>query len=147
MRYSLSEILQKADQEKTQDEKVASLQSNDSPALRRILQLTFAPEAQWLLPKGIPPYKPLDLPDQQGRFYSEIRRLYLFLEGGNPNLKPFRREFLFVQLLESIDAEDANLLVHMKDGKLPYKTITRKIVEKAFPGLLPEVEKSVKAKK
>ena len=147
MKHSLSEILTKADQEKAQADKIAVLQSMDSPALRRILQLTFAPEARWLLPKGAPPYKPLDLPDAEGRLYSEIRRLYLFLEGGNPNLKDWRREFLFVQLLESIDANDADLLVHMKDGKLPQKTITRKIVDQAFPGLLPEVTKSVKAKK
>lgn len=147
MKLGLSEILSKADKEKTQDGKIDVLRKNDSPSLRRVIQLTFAPEAKWLLPKGAPPYKPLDLPDANGRLYSEIRRLYLFLEGGNPNLKDWRREFLFVQLLESIDSDDANLLVHMKDGKLPYKTITRKLIEKAFPGFLPEVKKDVKEKK
>ena len=62
------------------------------------------------------------------------------MEGGNPNLKPLRREFLFIQLLESIDSEDAKLLLSVKDKKLPFKGITEKIVRQAFPDLLPQEE-------
>lgn len=61
----------------------------------------------------------------------------MFVEGGNPNLKPVRREFLFIQLLESIDSEDAKLLLAVKEKKLPFKGITEKTVRQAFPDLLP----------
>jgi hypothetical protein len=145
MKLGLAETLRLAS-EKKGEERVEFLQKNDSPSLRRILQLCFNPEAPWALPEGNPPYKPLDLPDQQGRLYAELRRLYLFLEGGNNNLKPIRREFLYIQLLESIDPEDAELLLSIKEGRLPYKGMQESVVRKAFPDLLPDKEVKSNAK-
>jgi hypothetical protein len=88
------------------------------------------------------PYKPCEFLDQEGRLYAELRRLYLFIEGGNPSLTKVKREYLFIQLLESIDKQDAELLVAVKDKKLPYKGLTASVVKKAFPGLLPEDEQN-----
>ena len=49
-----------------------------------------------------PPYKPLDKSfDNQGMLYSEMRRMYIFLEG-KANMPQARREQSFVQLLEQI---------------------------------------------
>jgi hypothetical protein len=62
--------------------------------------------------------------------------MYLFIEGGNDNLKPVRREYLFVQLLENVNKEDARLLISVKDKTIPYKGITKKLVEELYPGLL-----------
>ena len=67
--------------------------------------------------------------------YTEARRLYLFIEGGNPNLTQLKRESMFVDLLQSINPEDAKLLISIKDKKLPYKGLSSKTVLKAFPGL------------
>jgi len=39
-------------------------------------------------------------------------------------------------LLETIDKEDAKLLIAVKDKKIPYKGITKKFVEEMYPGLL-----------
>ncbi len=64
--------------------------------------------------------------------------MYLFLEGGNDNLTPLRREQLFISLLESIDKEDAKLMLAAKDKKIPYKGITTKLVNTAFPGLISQ---------
>jgi hypothetical protein len=61
--------------------------------------------------------------------------MYLFIEGGNPNLTKLKREMLFIQLLEGVHKDDANLLCHIKDKKLPFKTINNDIVKKAFPNL------------
>jgi hypothetical protein len=58
------------------------------------------------------------------------------MEGGNPNLKPIKREQIFIQMLEAVSADDAQLLIAMKDKKSPYKNITKDIVNEAFPGLL-----------
>jgi hypothetical protein len=68
--------------------------------------------------------------------YQEQRRLYLFIAGGHPDLSQLRRETLFIQVLESIPPEEAELLLAVKDKKLPYKGITKEIVQEAFPGLL-----------
>ena len=42
---------------------------------------------------------------------------------------------MFIQTLESIDPEDAELLCSIKDKKIPYKGITSKLVTEAYPGL------------
>jgi len=92
-----------------------------------------------LLPEGNPPYKEVgpDV-DAQGRLVQELRKLYLFIEGDTDtqkNLKQVRREQLFIEMLESVDPGDAKVLLGMKDGKLPFKSITKKLVAEAFPNL------------
>ncbi len=136
MKLSLSEILNNASEFDKKQDKMNYLLSNDSPALRAILKYAYDEKVKFLLPEGDPPYKPNELPDQEGILYSELRRLYLFIEGGNPNLKPVRREYLFVQLLETVNKDDAKLLLAVKDKKIPYKGITKKFVEELYPGLL-----------
>lgn len=101
-----------------------------------VLVGVFDPSIKWLLPEGVPPYKPNDLVDQQHRFYTEARKLYLFIEGGNPNLKQLRRETLFIELLECLDPADAKLLISVKDKTLTYPGVTKDIVNLAFPGLI-----------
>lgn len=142
MRKSISSILKSCAEGKTVNDKVALLQQNISDPILIILKYAFDPNIKFILPDGAPPYKPCEFLDQEGRLYAELRRLYLFIEGGNPSLTKVKREFLFIQLLESIDKQDAELLVAVKDKKLPYKGLTAAVVKKAFPGLLPEDEQN-----
>lgn len=136
MRKGIAEILKLASEENTIDKRAEVLKKHDSTTLRTILKYAFDKDTKFLLPEGKPPFKPCDYPGQQGNLYGEMKRMYLFLEGGNPNLTPIRREFLFIQLLENLDPEDAELMCHVKDKKLPYKGITSNTVKKAFPELI-----------
>ena len=136
MKLGLAEILKKASDFEKKIDKIDWLYKNDSPALRAILKYAYDPKVKFILPEGAPPYKQNQLPDLQSVLYSELRKLYLFVEGGNPNLKQTRREYLFIQLLENLDKEDAELIVAVKDKKIPYKGITKKFVEEVYPGLL-----------
>lgn len=136
MTLSLSEILDRCSKLSSTKEKVAFLQNNRSGPLYTVLKFAFDPRIVWALPEGAPPYTPCDLPDQENRLLQEARRLYLFTSSGNPDMHPLRRETLFVQLLESIDPADAKLVLSIKDKKIPYKGITAKLVEEAFPGLI-----------
>lgn len=136
MKLSLSEILKNASELEKKQDRIDYLMRNNSPALQALLKYAYDDKVKFLLPEGEPPYKPNELPDQEGILYSELRRLYLFIEGGNDNLKPVRREYLFVQLLETVNKEDAKLLIAVKDKKIPYKGITKKFVQELFPGLL-----------
>ena len=138
MRKSISSILKTVSEGKTVNDKVALLQQLATEPVLIILKYAFDPSIKFILPEGAPPYKPCDFLDQEGRLYAELRRLYLFVEGGNPSLTKVKREFLFIQLLESIDKQDAELLCAVKDKKLPYKGLTASVVKKAFPGLLPD---------
>jgi hypothetical protein len=44
-----------------------------------------------------------------------------------------RREQLFIQLLEALDPDDAELIIAMKDKSSPYKNLTKKLVMETFP--------------
>lgn len=137
MKLSVSEILKRADQLGTLQERKAFLLQHDSPAIHTILKCVFDPSVKFLLPKGKAPYKPTEFDRQESRLYAEMRKMYLFLEGGNPNLSQIKREQIFIELLESVDPQDAELLVAVKDKKLPYKNINRNLIEKTYPGLIP----------
>lgn len=138
MRKAIFEILDEASQMKTTDERADHLKRHDSQALRYIVEGVFNPDVKWLLPKGKPPYKLNPIAGSETQLYNFARKLYLFVQGGNDNLKPVRREFLFIEMLESVHPKDAELLVAMKDKKMPYKGITKSVVKKAFPGMKVE---------
>jgi len=134
--YSIFEEVEKA---KTKADKIAVLKKHSSASLKLILGATYDPRVKWLLPEGAPPYKPLSKgSDGEMDLAGELRKLYLFTEGNTDtqrNLKQHRREELFIGLLESLDPDEAKLLIGMKDRKLPFKGVTRKLVAEAFPNL------------
>ena len=141
MRVGLAEFLDKVSKLKKKEEKIEALRMNDSFQIRTILQGAFDPRVKWLLPEGIPPYTPNQLKDQENVLIHDCRKLIYFVEGGAPNLKPIRRETMFIELLESVAPQDAQLLCAIKDKKFPYKGITVDLVREAFPDLLPTKEK------
>lgn len=134
MKLGYSEILKLVSEQKTEAEKIELLRKHGSEGLCQLINLAFDKDAPWDLPEGDPPYKPNPYPDQQNRLQAEQRRMYLFMKDGNPNLTKFRRETLFVEFLESIDPEDAKLILAIKSNKLPYKGLPKSLFEKAWPG-------------
>lgn len=132
-------IFEEVDKAKTKKEKIETLKKHSSPSLKLVLGATFDPRVKWLLPEGEPPYKPLPKgSDGELDLSGELRKLYLFTEGNTEtqrNLKQTKRETLFIGLLESLDPDEAKVLVAMKDRKLPFKSITKKLVAEAFPNL------------
>lgn len=134
-RKPISWILDFTSKLPNEEEQIKCLRANDNSAIKTILKFCFDPNIKWLLPEGDAPYKPCEYPNIDNMLYGEARRLYLFVEGGNPNLTTLKRESMFVDLLQSINPEDAKLLVAIKDKKFPYKGLTAATVLKAFPGL------------
>ena len=134
-RKSISWILDFTSKLPNDEEKIKCLRANDNSAIRTILNIALNPAIVWALPEGSPPYTPCEHPHQENMLYSEIRRLYLFIEGGNPNLKPLRREVMFIELLQSIDPQDAKLLLAAKEKTLPYPGLDDRIVRLAYPGI------------
>lgn len=140
MRLGISEILKKANEIDDSEKRIEFLHQHNNNALQIVLKYCFDEKIKFLLPQGKAPYKPSEFPDSQGMLYQEARKLYMFVENGHPELqKPhnkFKREQLFINLLESLDKDDAELIVSVKDKKLPYRRITKKFVDKVFPGLI-----------
>lgn len=132
---TIMDAFEDLDKIKSVKDRVEFLKNIGSPILQQVLKYMFDPNIKFLLPEGPPPYKVSEF-DQPGRFLAEIRRMYLFIEGGNPNLSPVRREALFIQMLENVDERDAQLILCIKDKKSPVKGLTKKLVDETFPGLL-----------
>lgn len=139
MNKTFYEIFKEVHNAKKKAEKIAVLHHYSSASLKTILGYTYDPRIKWLLPEGIPPYTPLpDAADQEAGLAAELRRIYLFVEGNSEtqkNLKQTRREQIFIDMLESVDPRDAKVLIGMKEGKLPFNGLTRKLVAEAFPNI------------
>ena len=128
-RLLISEILRKVSNAKTKAEKVNLLKKHNTPALRQLMIINFDESVVSELPEGEVPYTP--------RLESEYRGLYRFFKGGDKRLKPLKRESMFVQLLEGLSAEEAELLCLVKDGKMgdKYKRITKTVIQEAYPSI------------
>ena len=136
-RLLISEILRKVSNAKTKKEKVDLLKKHNSAALRQLMIINFDESIISELPEGDVPYTPNDAPvgTDHTRLESEYKGLYRFFKGGDPRIKSLKRETMFVQLLEGLSSEEAELLVLCKDGRLneKYKRITKAVISEAFP--------------
>ena len=134
----LTEILQKVSSAKTKKEKIDLLQEYNSQGLRSLLIINFDDSLEFLLPEGEVPFTPNDAPagTEHTRLTQEYRGLYRFFKGGDSSIKGMRREQLFVQLLEGLHADEANMLVSAcnKDLQSKYR-ITKAVVAEAFPSI------------
>jgi len=132
----VSEILQKVSSAKTKKEKVDLLKEYNNNALRAILIINFDESLEFLLPPGEVPFTPNDAPvgTEHTRLIQEYKGLYRYFNGGDTSIKGMKREQLFVQLLEGLAEEEANLLVSAcnKDIQSKYR-VTKAAVEEAFP--------------
>ena len=137
MNLSIHEQFKDVEKQKTKKEKIAKLQEyfKESRTMAIILDLTFNSKIKWLLPPGAPPYNANDKDmDLQHVLKNDARKLQYFINTREGNaMKPLRRETMFIEFLESVDYFDAKLLISIKDGKLPYNGITKKLVQDAFP--------------
>lgn len=141
---TLGEIYEGVARYATKVEKVAWLRYNavgsNSHSLWYTIALAFQ-EPEWLLPEGLPPYKqhkgrPGSAPSELKR---ELRRIYVFLKGGGDLISPLKRQKVFQQVLEGLDANEVLLLTAIKDRKVPQTFgLTKEVVEAAFPGLLQQ---------
>ncbi len=136
-RLLLSEILRKVSNAKTKQEKVNLLRKHNTVALRQLLVINFDESIISMMPEGDVPYTPNDAPagTDHTRLEQEYRGLYRFFKGGADKLPSLKRESMFVQLLEGLAAEEAELIVLAKDGRVTekYKRITKAVVSEAFP--------------
>ncbi len=138
-RLLISEVLRKISNAKTKKEKVDLFQKYNSVALRQLMIINFDETVVSEIPEGDVPYTPNDAPvgTDHTRLESEYKGLYRFFKGGDSRLKALKRETMFIQLLEGLSAEEAELLCLVKDGRLTekYKRITKAVVSEAFPSI------------
>lgn len=134
----IHEILEVVSKTRSKDKKAEILKENRNDALTALLIWNFDDTVLSVLPEGNVPYEPNDVP--VGTDHTTLRRewkqLYNFVKGGNDSLSHVRRESMFIQILEGLHPNEAEILCLVKDKNLGarYK-LTRDVVEKAFPDI------------
>jgi hypothetical protein len=141
MRLAVSEIFAQADAIEDKDEKLEFLKKHWADQLRIVLNIAFNKKAKWHLPKGKPPINSNNTVGSPTRLYYEIPKLYRFVENGPfsqslPAINRMRREMLFMEMIQELTPEDAELIFNLKDGTWPYKTLTKKWFDEVSPGLI-----------
>ena len=137
---SISEVVAETGKLKSTSEKVAHLQKNDSFALRTVVQATYEPSIEFLIPNTPPPWNKNEYEDEaKAMLISDSRRLRIFVKGGGyDNIKQVKRESLFISFLEDIDNDDAELLANYMICKKPFNGISLKVIKEAFQQLINE---------
>ena len=134
----LSEVLTKVSKQRTKAKKIQVLKENESLHLKSVLIWNFDDSVVSVLPEGPVPYDKNEAPAGTEHTYlaHEHKLLYNFIKGGNDFLKPVKREQLFLQLLEGLHSDEAEVICLMKDKKLTSKyKVTKAVVSEAYPDI------------
>ena len=134
----LSEVLAKVSKQRTKAKKIQVLKENESLHLKSVLIWNFDDTVVSVLPEGPVPFDKNEAPAGTEHTYlaHEHKVLYNFIKGGNDFLKPVKREQLFLQLLEGLHEDEAEVICLMKDKKLTDKyKVTKAVVTEAFPDI------------
>ena len=131
-----SEILDKVHKAKTKDQKVRILRENNTAALRSILKSSFDPKIQWVMPPGDVPYAKNEAPagTEHTTLASQSSKLWHFIKGADAETPQWKKEQMFVQMLEGLHEAEAKVVCHAKDKELHkvYKGLSDNVVKEAF---------------
>ena len=134
------EILEYVGKQKSKVAKVQALKEYRNDALTAILIWNFDNSIVSVVPDGEVPYEKNDVPI--GTDHTTLRRewknLYNFVKGGNDTLSSIRRETMFIQMLEGLHPDEAEILCLVKDKMLSrkYTKLNQEIVAQAFPDIV-----------
>lgn len=159
----MHEILEVVSKQRSNAKKVEALKKYDCLPLKSILIWNFDETVISLLPEGEVPYGNLkedvtasgNLSDKikasgqaknsiaeesqrakKTSIRKESSKFYNFVKGGNDSLSSIRREVMFINILEGLHPEEAEILVLVKDKKLTDKyKISFQNVKDAYPDI------------
>ena len=134
----ITEILDAVSKARSKAKKIELLKEYDSPAIRAVLIWNYDDSVRSMLPEGTVPYNPNEAPKgtDHNQLTSEYKNLYHYVKGGNDPLPSLRRESMFIQLLERLHMEEAELICLTKDKKLKNKyKLTQETIAEAYPDI------------
>jgi hypothetical protein len=139
---TLYEIFDEFELAKNKKERMEVIGKNLSQTMVNVLKLTYHPNFKWKIKELPDNYKvPTDM--LPGITYdslnAQLRRLYIFLEGNETaeQIDEKRRKELLIQILESIEPREAEIILGIFQKDLGVKGLDYKFVKEAFPDLLP----------
>jgi hypothetical protein len=134
---TVAEIVGKLKSAKTKTERIKILKDNDCAAVRGLIRMNFDESLKLALPEGRPPFKQATVPDgfANTTLKASATGWYVFVKELSPNMKQNKREALFIQLLESLDKKESEILLQAKERTLDLG-LTKKVILEVFPGLI-----------
>jgi len=132
------EVLDAASKQRTKAKKIEVLQRYAHDSIMALMIWNFDESVKSMLPDGDVPFNKNEAPAGTEHLHLayEWKKLYNFVKGGNDALRPMKREQLFMQLLEGLHPDEAEIICLVKDKNLKKKyKLTRAIVEEAFPDI------------
>ena len=131
----LHEILTLVSKQRSKAKKIEVLKEYECDALKSVLIWNFDNTAISVMPEGEVHYKKNEAPlgTDHTSLRKEWRNLYHFVKGGNDSLSSLRRESMFIQLLEGLHPDEAEIICLVKDGNLESKyKLKKEIVQEAY---------------
>jgi hypothetical protein len=138
---NIYEVFDEFEEAASKKDRMAVIERNLSKTLVQVLELAFHPAYEWLITEMPVEYKiPDTLPGvSRCQLSTEIRKLYLFRKGdaSAEKLSAERRKQLLLQLIESLEPREAEVVIGILSKDLGVKGLNYKFVKEAFPQLLP----------
>ena len=132
----LSEVLKKVHNAKTKSKKIEILKEHDCDALRMVIKSSFDPNIEWVIPAGEVPFTANEAEEgtEHTVLRKEAKKLFNFVKGGNNAIAGFKRENMFIQMLEGLHISEAEIVIAAKDKSLHkvYKGLSDNVVKEAF---------------
>jgi len=132
------EVIEAVQETKSKKEKVEILKTNNAAAVGDYLRGTYDATIKWNLPGGEPPYQPSEEHNAPSNFMRKNVDLKWFVKGGpGDKLPAYKREGMFIAMLEAIHPKDAELVINMINKK-KIAGITKATISEAFPNLIAD---------
>jgi len=138
----LYEVFDEFEEAKNKKERMDVIGKNLSPMLVEVLKLTYHPNYQWMIDDIPENYKiPQDvLPGiTHDTLNNALRRIYIVQKGHSTAeaLTPKRRNELMIQMLESLEPREAEIIAGILRKDQGVKGLDYKFVKEAFKDMLP----------
>ena len=127
------EILEEFGKQTTKAKRIEVLNKyGNVPAFKDVLRGIFDDSLEFLLPEGKPPYTP-NIPESVPSTLLKKHKEFGYFVKGGVDQPQYKRENIFIRLLESIHPQDAEVVLSMVNKKSPVKFLTKNLIEETFP--------------
>ena len=129
------EVLQEISKTKKKDDKIKIIKTNESWALKDVIRGSMDKTIKWVIPNGKPPFTPAEEHNHPTDLRRQNGKFKFFVEGMEKNTPQFKKERMYLLMIEGIHPQDAQVVIDMVNKKTP-KGLTKAIVDETFPGLI-----------
>jgi hypothetical protein len=139
---NIYEVLDEFELAESKKDRMDVIERNLSKTLVQVFELAYHPNYEWLITEMPDNYQ---IPNNMlpgitsAQLSNQIRKMYMFQKGDQmaEKLTPEKRNELLLQILESLEPREAEVIIGIFQKDLGVKGLNYKFIKEAFPQLLP----------